>query len=452
MDLWRFLLRFGSSPHEHLLALAAKYGDIVQLAFPGELVVLLAKPEYIEHVLHHKHQNYDKQTARYENARQIWGTNLLTADGDVWRRQRQRMQPAFHQEAVRRFAGMVAEEAQKICSSWARSAGRGESRDVYPDMLAITVRAISRASFGAAIEDQVERVERALDDLHDYINPMAPLNLLRVPHSVQRFINPEYRRFHRSYKVLHGIFDTMVADRLRDGESGQTDLLGLMMAARDDETSKQMTPAQLHDEMMGILMAGHETTGIAVSWCWYWLSRNPEIERSFHAELDAVLDGRPPTFDDLASLPYTQWVLQEALRICPSVWGMDRRAREADEIDGYVIPRGAKVAFSPYVMHHLPQVPGTIPRRSIRAGFHPSAPRHGRSNAYLPFGGGPRRCVGMRFAQLEGQLMLSILGQSFAVRPKPGAETRPRARLNLQPSPGVELLLHARQARPALQD
>ena len=291
MDLWRFLLHFGSSPHEHLLALAEKYGDIVQLAFPGELVVLLAKPEYIEHVLHHRHQNYDKQTARYENARQIWGTSLLTADGDVWRRQRQRMQPAFHQEAVRRFAGMVAEEAQKICSTWARSAERGESRDVYPDMLAITVRAISRASFGAAIEDQVELVERALDDLHDYINPMAPLNLLRVPHSVQRFINPEYRRFYRSYKVLHGIFDTMVANRLMEGDSGQTDLLGLMMAARDDETSKQMTPAQLHDEMMGILMAGHETTGIAVSWCWYWLSRNPEIERSFHAELDAVLDG-----------------------------------------------------------------------------------------------------------------------------------------------------------------
>ena len=182
----------------------------------------------IEHVLHHKHQNYDKQTARYENARQISGTNLLTADGDVWRRQRQRMQPAFHQEAVRRFAEMVAEEAQKILLRPGRvRPGRGESRDVYPDMLAITVRAISRASFGAAIEDQVERVERALDDLPRLHQPHgAAQPASSVPHSGERFINPEDRRFHRSYKVLHGIFDTMVADRLRDGESGETDSWG----------------------------------------------------------------------------------------------------------------------------------------------------------------------------------------------------------------------------------
>jgi cytochrome P450 len=161
-----------------------------------------------------------------------------------------------------------------------------------------------------------------------------------------------------------------------------------------------------------------------------------------------VLAGRTPTFEDVAKLPYLQMVFQEALRICPPTWGFDRRARERDEIDGFVIPAGAKVAFSPYVMHHHPRYwdrPGEFDPGRFSADQTATRPHY----AYLPFGGGPRRCVGMRFAQIEGQLIIAILAQSFAVRLKPGWEVRPTARVTLQPRPGVEMLLQQRRPAPA---
>ena len=149
--LWKFVFEFPRAPHERLLQLVAEYGDIVDLDLPLEQVVVIARPEYVEHVLHHRHQNYDKQTARWEAVRQVWGTGLLAADGDLWRRQRQRMQPAFHQEALQRFATIVVEEAQQIAALWTADANGGH-RDVYKDMLACAVRAIARAMFGADVE------------------------------------------------------------------------------------------------------------------------------------------------------------------------------------------------------------------------------------------------------------------------------------------------------------
>ena len=442
--LWRFLLHFREAPPHHLLALALEYGDIVELAFPGERVILLAKPEYIEHVLHHRHHKYDKQTARWQTVRQVWGAGLLTADGDAWRRQRQRMQPAFHQEAVQRFAGMVVEEARKIAAAWAVAAESGAVRDVYEDMLACAVCAIARASFGADVEGKTEIITRALHDVHEYINPMAPLNLLRVPPAVQRLVNPEYYRFRRAYRQIHRMFDDIVTRRL-GAPPDQTDLLGMMMSARDDETSEAMSAAQLHDEMMGMLMAGHETTAIATAWCWYWLSQYPQVERKFHAELDSVLGGRLPTYDDLGRLPYTKMVLHEALRITPPTWALDRRAREDDEIDGYLVPKGAKVAFSTFVMHHHPKYwndPVTFdPDRFSEAHASERA-----TYAYFPFGGGPRRCIGMRFALLEGQLILAVLGQSFSARLKPGHTVEPVARVTLAPRDGVRMLIAQRFA------
>ena len=439
--LWKFVFEFPRAPHERLLQLVAEYGDIVDLDLPLERVIVIARPEYIEHVLHHRHQIYDKQTARWEAVRQVWGTGLLVADGDLWRRQRQRMQPAFHQEALQRFATIVVEEAQQIAALWTADPNGGH-RDVYKDMLACAVRAIARAMFGADVESRTETITIALGDVHEYINPMSVLNVWRVPPRIQRFINPEYPRFRRAYREINAIFDEIVTQRLA-APPDRADLLGMMMAARDDETSETMSPQQLHDEMMGMLMAGHETTGIASAWCWHWISQSPEIERRFHAELDSVLGGRAPTFEDLNKLTYTRMILQEALRITPPTWGIDRRAREDDEIDGYAIPKGANVALSSYVMHHHPgywESPGTFDPERFRDDRAAARPTY----AYFPFGGGPRRCVGLRFAMLEAQLILAVLGQSFSMRPQPGATVVPVARTTLPPKYGIPMIVQPR--------
>ena len=442
--LWKFLFEFPKAPHERLLQLVADYGDIVDLDFVFERVVVIARPEYVEHVLHHRHQNYDKQTARWEAVRQVWGNGLLVADGDLWRRQRQRMQPAFHQEALQRFAAIVVEEAQQIAALWSADTARDAGRDVYKDMLACAVRAIARAMFGADVESRTKTIIAALADVHPYINPMSVLNVWRVPGRVQHFINPDYPRFRRAYRQIETIFDEIVSQRL-NAPPDRADLLGMMMAARDDEASETMSPHQLYDEMMGMLMAGHETTGIASAWCWHWISQSPEIESRFHAELESVLGGRMPTFEDLNKLTYTRMILQEALRITPPTWGIDRRAREDDEIDGYEIRKGTKVALPPYVMHHHPgywESPGTFDPERFREDRASARPTY----AYFPFGGGPRRCVGMRFAMLEAQLILAVLGQSFSLRPKPGATVVPVARTTLPPKDGLPMIVQPRVA------
>jgi cytochrome P450 len=440
----RLLGELPKHPHECLLDLAMTYGDIVLLKYPRESFVLLAKPEYIEHVLHHRHQLYDKQTPRWHTLRQIWGNGLLTADGDVWRRQRQRMQPAFHQDCMQRFGDMVAEEAQRMAGAWAAAASRHECRDVYRDMLDCAVRALSRATFGSDVEGRTDTIIKALDEINAYINPMSLINLLNPPLAVRRLISPDVRRFQEAFAVISGIFDDIIRRRMQAGVD-RTDLLGMIMYAKDDETSQQMTVDQLRDEMMIILMAGHETTGIAMAWSWHWLAKYPDAERQFHDELDAVLAGRLPTFDDLGRLEYTKMVFQESMRLAPPIWGFDRRAREDDSIDGYRIPRGTYVATSPYVMHRHPRYwerPDEFdPRR-----FLPDAVATRPQYAFFPFGGGPRRCIGLRFAFLEAQLILATLAQSFVVRPKPGHPVEAAARLNLPPKYGLQMFVERRLA------
>lgn len=443
LDAWRFAYGFWQRPHRRLLELILTHGDIVRVVFPMETFVFLGRSEYIEHVLHHRHQQYDKQTTAWQNVRQVWGEGLLVADGDKWRRQRQRMQPAFHQGALEQFGAIVVDEARRLVPAWEAAAAAGQSRDVYGDMLATAVRAIARATFGANV-DETEEIRRALAEIHDYINPMSFMNLSRLPPRVQHLVNPEYRRFRRGALEIHRMLGQIVAARV-DAAEQRHDLLGMMMSARDDETSEPMSLAQLHDEMIGMLMAGHETTAIAASWSWYWLSQSPEAERELHQELDTVLGGRTPGFDDLQRLPFTRMVFQEALRIAPPTWAVDRRALADDEVDGYRIPRGTYVGFSPYVMHHLPQYwkdPDVFdPHR-----FSPAASAGRPAYAYCPFGGGPRRCIGMRFALAEGCLILAVLAQTFAARRPPGATVEPLARTTLTPKGGLTMTLERRAA------
>jgi cytochrome P450 len=445
----RLLGELTKRPHECLFNLAMTYGDIVRLSYPRETFVLLARPDYVEHVLHHRHQIYDKETPRWRTLRQIWGNGLLTADGDVWRRQRQRMQPAFHQDCMQRFGSMVAEEALRMSQQWAASASRGETRDVYRDMLDCAVRALSRATFGSDIEGKTPTIIEALNEINAYVNPMSLPNLLNLPLPIRRMISPDFRRFQRAFAVINGIFDGIISRRLQAGVD-RTDLLGMIMYARDEETSEKMTVEQLRDEMMIILMAGHETTGIAMAWSWYWMAKYPEAERRLHAELDTVLAGRLPTYDDLGRLEYTKMVFQESMRLTPPIWGYDRRAREEDTIDGYRIPRGAYIATSPYVMHRHPayweKADEFDPSR-----FLPEAVATRPQYAFFPFGGGPRRCIGLRFAFLEAQLIIATLAQVFILRPQSGHPVEASARLNLPPRYGLQMSISPRTPAAVLQ-
>lgn len=444
---WRLIPDFVDKPHECLRRLAREYGGIVLIAYPTESAVLVARPDYLEYLFHTNHKNYDKQTPRWETLRQLWGYGLLTADGDLWRRQRQRLQPAFHTECLQNFAVITVDEARKMARAW-MAGPRDQPRDLYPDMLQVALRTVTRAMFGADIESRAEQIVRAVTETHDYINPVSVPNLLRLPIPVRRYLVPGFRRFHDGLSTIHRVFDEIVRARAAETDS-RSDLLGLIMTATDEESAERMSLEQLHDEMISILYAGHETTGIGTTWTWYWLSQRPDVQRELHAELDRVLGGRPPTFADLPQLNYVRMVFQESMRLTPPIWAIERRAREADVIDGYAVPRNAMVIMSPYVMHRHPDYwPNPDEFDPLR--FTPEEEAKRPQYVYFPFGGGPRRCVGLKVGMLEGQLMLATLAQAFTVRLKPGHVAVPGPRVNMPPKGGMPMLLEPRPAAAAL--
>ena len=439
---WRAILEMSRRPHEYFLELATSYDGIAMLDFPGERVVLLSKPEYVEHVLHHSYRNYVKQTGRWRSLRQIWGNGLITSDGDFWRRQRQRIQPAFHQECIDRYVAIFADEAARTIRLWDEAAASASPRDVFVDMMACSLRSLTRAMFGSDVDDRTEQIRLALADIHPYVNPASLMSLLDPPKIVRRLMTPGYRRFEKALEQIHALLDEMLTERREHGGDPH-DLLGLIMLGRDEEHSETMSLAELHDEMMIILMAGHETTGIALAWAWHWLARTPEAERRLHDEVDAVLGDRLPALEDLARLPYARMVIDETLRICPPIYAFDRRALADDVIDGYRIPAGATLGVSPYALHHHPRY-WDHPEMFDPDRFSPERSAGRPDYAFFPFGGGPRRCIGFRFALMQSVVLLAALGHRFELRPVPDRPVTPMLRLNFMPRNGIVMSIRRR--------
>lgn len=432
MELANCLRGLARSPHECLLALALRYGTMVSLPYPLEAVVLVSDPTAIEYIFHYNHRNYTKQTARYSTLADVMGEGLFSIDGDVWRKQRQRIQPAFHQERLAHFEQAVMGELGTMLAQWRRHASAGTPVSLYQELLRMSLRAIVKAMFGGDIRDVVAPTLAAFETAHRFINPVSFVNLMAPPRAVRRVLAPGFRSFERALRLLNEVIDGIVRDRGRDHvDTG--DLLSMLLASRDEEAGEAMTARQVRDEVMTMFMAGHETGALGLTWTLYLLSLHPSIRRELQAEVHQVLAGRDPTIQDLPKLTFTKWVIEESMRLYPPAWGVDRRTVQSDVVAGYKIPAGTTIAISMYVVHRLPQFwrnpEGFDPHR-----FSPEESQGRPAYAYFPFGGGPRRCVGMRFANAQMQLVLASIVQQFDLDLAPGPAVAPQARLNFSPS------------------
>jgi cytochrome P450 len=260
---------------------------------------------------------------------------------------------------------------------------------------------------------------------------MSLINLLELPVTVRRFFLPRFRQFESAFRQLDEIIHQMIAERRASGED-TGDFLSMLLTGRDDEHGETMDEAQLRDEVMGAFLAGHETTAIALTWAFYLLSKNPVARRQLQAEVRSVLGGRFPTMQDLPNLKFNRMVIEESMRLYPPAWGFDRKSLADDELGGYRIRAGSTVAICTYVMHHHPAY------WENPEGFDPMRFSEERSAgrpeyAYLPFGGGPRRCIGNRFAMLEMQLIMAAMAQNFELDLVPGPPVNVRPTVNLQP-------------------
>lgn len=399
--------------------------------------IFVNRPEWIEHVLLGNHKNYTKSRFTRQILEPALGRGLLTSEGDFWRRQRRIAAPAFHHKRIVGFAEVMAEEARATAADWAGAAG---PRDVAADMMALTLRVITRTMFSTAVEDAgtIAAVSRAMDTMLRLGDPSL-FDLLGLPEWLPRF---RPRAQIRAIADLDRVIAGILAERRQRGDPGE-DLLGMLLSMRDEETGEGMTDGQLRDEVMTMFLAGHETTANALAWVWYLLGRHPAEEARLHAELDRVLGDRDPGFADIAALPYTRQVFEEAMRLYPPAHTISRQAVGPDRLGETEVPPGAVVTIAPWVTHRNPKL-WPEPLRFDPDRFLPEAVKARPRFAYLPFGGGPRICIGASFAMTEGVLVLATLARRFRPRLPEGQVVQPVGQITLRPEGGLTMRVDRR--------
>ena len=403
-----------------------EYGDIVSLRLAGWPVVLLSNPDYAEYVLVRNHRNFIKFPLFFRHVRAIFGDGLLTSEGEFWHRQRRLAAPAFNPQRVAGYGDTMVQDAERMLATWRPN----ELRDVHTDMMAVTLRIAAKTLFNAELDREIADIGEAFDMIVDEIAKRVR-RPLRIPDAIP---TPGNIRYLRGVRRVDRLVNAIIEQRQRDG-GDHGDLLSMLMLARDDE-GKPMTDRQLRDEVITLLLAGHETTALALSWSWYLLSQHSEIDARLAAELREVLGGRAPTVNDLPRLRYAEAVVTEAMRIYPPAWGFGREALADCEIGGYAIPAGTTVVVSTWVSHRNPryfQDPTAFRPERWDNNFAATLPRF----AYIPFGGGPRICIGNRFAMMEAVLVLATVAQRFRLEWQPDRPVVPMPSITLRPKGGV---------------
>lgn len=414
---------------------AREYGDVVSLRLGPKRIWALNHPDLIEEVLVHQNRRFHKHFA-LRAARPTLGQGLLTSEGEFWRRQRRLAQPAFHRERIASYAQAMVELTEDMLKGWSG----GQRRDVQADMMRLTLEIVAKTLFGGDVTADSASIARSMDSL--MANFTAKINrMVPLPPWVPC---PSNFRHWRDMRLLHGILDRFISRRRADG-TDRGDLLSMLLSATDAEgDGSGMTDAQLRDECITLFLAGHETTANTMAWAWWLLSRNPDVERRLHGELDEVLDGRAPEFRDLPRLTYTDQVITETLRLMPTVWLLGREAQEPVTIGGYVMPKGHTAWMSQWVVHRDPRwydEPEEFRPERWADGLAKRLPRY----AYFPFGGGPRVCIGNQFAQMESVLLLAAIARRFRVVVPESFTPRPQATMTLRPEGGIPATLEPRR-------
>ena len=395
---------------------------------------LINKPEYIERVLLTNHANYRKSHFQRSLFRPLFGDGLLISEGDFWRRQRRIAAPAFHSRRIDEFVATMAASTEKMLARWSELSG---PFDLSAEMMALALDIVSRTMFSTEVTRDVETIR----DLTRIVVSLRPnlLDLVGLPDWLPRYQPSAYRR-------AIAAFNALVTRFLAERESGNVDrgdLLSLLLAARDTETGEGMSERQLRSEILTILQAGHETTSNALAWTFYLLAQHPDAEARLHEEIDRVLGGRAPAYAQLAELKWTRMVLEEAMRLYPPAHSIGRNAVGEDELGGMRVRPGAHITISIFVTHRNPNL-WPEPERFDPERFAPAAVAGRHRFAYLPFGGGPRICIGNSFAMAEAQVALAAIAQRYRLRLAPGHVVEPIGLITLRPKNGIWMTLEPR--------
>jgi cytochrome P450 len=366
---------------ERMTELFARYGDMYRVYAPGRksYTYVINHPDDVKRVLVSNHKNYTKGVG-LDRVKILLGNGIMTSEGDFWKRQRYMMQPMFHRRVITEFAHTIAHSTQAFIEKWEAQAARGELVNVTEDMSELTLDIVLRSIFGPDF-DRLAGQEGG--------NPFDV-----VTKEQARNLQFAYK-FRSLGKVIAGL-----VNRRREAREEHPDFIGMLMNARDKETGDAMSERELIDEVMTLVVAGHETTASGLNWTWYLLSQHPEVEAKLHAELDAAPQELEPGLAQMEALSYTHQVIDEALRLYPPGWLLSRRTIGPDTLGGYEIPAGSSVMLSPYLLHRHPKF-WKEPEKFWPERFAPEHEADRPRFAYMPFAAGPRHCIGETLALYE---------------------------------------------------
>lgn len=411
---------------------AERHGDVYSIGSPLGSATVVCSPELARQVLVEKYPRYLEKGRSYAVLRILMGNGLVTSSGEFWRGQRKLTQPAFHRRRLDAIFAMMVERSRHAADQLGAPAGHGPL-DVAPAFSRLTLDIIARAMFSTEVESAAESVGRHIATLNE-----AALRMLRQP---WRFLLP--RTFPTPFtatefaarKSLDDIVHGIIARR-RGGGGEHDDLLGMFLSACDEETGRGMTDAQLRDEVMTMFVAGHETTANAMCWVLHLVATHPEVAERLHGEIDAAGDALAT--GSVAAFPYTRRVIEESLRLFPTIWSVGRRCVEDDELGGFHIRAGTTLLI-PIFHFHWSERWWDEPRKFDPDRFLPE--RRPSPEVYFPFGAGPRSCIGNQFALQELVIMTAVFLKKFRVLAVAGFPVEPDALITLRPKHGMKLRL-----------
>lgn len=408
------------------MQLTRRYGDVAPYRAGRERAFLVTEADLIKHVLVDNAANYSKATYVNSVFKNAVAAGLLVSEGSYWRRQRRLMMPAFHPQRLARLGGEITDATMSMLDHWSRIADAGTVIDLAEEMGALTMTITGRMLFGADLEGMAKEAGRVV---------AGGLTVISAPE------RPEFKA---AVRQMEEITEWMIAERRRR-PSRSTDLMTMLMEARDADTGEAMTDRELRDELITLILAGYETTANSLSWTCYLLARHREALDQVRRELRGTLQDRIPMVSDLPALPYTRMVLEESLRLYPPAWILGRRALARDRLGEVEIEAGNVVAVSPYITHrredYFPDPERFEPERFTQERCEGRKPF-----AYIPFGGGRRLCIGHNMAMLEAQLVIGTIAPRFDLRLVDDRAVEPERKFVLRPRGGLPVTIHRLEA------
>jgi cytochrome P450 len=402
------------------------YGDVVLLQLGNLRTYLVNHPEYIEYILRSHADNFHKdRMTRWLIP--LVGEGLLTSEDAYWRRQRKLAQPSFQHQQIERYGTVMVEHTERMLESWRE----GEVRDPHEDLMRLTLGIVARTLFDAELSGDAEVVGESLAIVMNHF--MSPWRYIPL---VDYLPIPSIRRYWGAIRRIDEIIYRIIRARREAGQDAG-DLVSRLLAARDDE-GQGMTDRQLRDEVVTLVLAGHETTALALFYVFYLLDRSPRAQDCLSAELDATLGGRAPTAADVPRLKYTEWVVREAMRLYPPAWGIAREALADCEIGGYDVPKGTQLFLTQWLVHRDGrwfEDPEAFQPERWDNDLVKRLPRC----AYFPFGDGPRICVGNHFAIMEAVLILATIARRYRLSVEPGQTLELLPSITLRPKHGLRM-------------